>query len=102
MESSFCVDTTRIFSTGMSYGGMMSDTVACQLPDVFRAIGVMSGSLGFGSYVPTCANHPQLRRHRDRQVLSAILGSFTGRRGALRPQRSISWRDAAIICRVIE
>ncbi|MBN1605942.1 MAG: prolyl oligopeptidase family serine peptidase [Polyangiaceae bacterium] len=45
IETNYCVDKKRLFSTGMSYGGMMSNTLGCQMPDVFRAIGVMSGSL---------------------------------------------------------
>ncbi|HEY3595228.1 MAG TPA: PHB depolymerase family esterase, partial [Polyangiaceae bacterium] len=45
LKSNFCIDTTRVMSTGFSYGAIMSHTVACQMPDVFRAIGVMSGSL---------------------------------------------------------
>ena len=57
LESNYCVDQNRIFSTGMSYGGMMSDTIGCQMPDVFRALGVMSGSL-FTGYGQTCVNHP--------------------------------------------
>jgi poly(3-hydroxybutyrate) depolymerase len=54
-ESNFCVDQARIFSTGFSYGGMMSHTIACEMPDVFRAVGIMSGIL----IVPTskCINH---------------------------------------------
>ncbi len=57
LESNLCVDTTRIMSTGMSYGGIMSDTIGCQMPDVFRAVAVMSGALyqfGRGS---TCKSH---------------------------------------------
>ncbi len=54
VEANFCVDESRIFSTGMSAGGLMSDTLGCQLPDVFRAIGVMSGALLYGS----CVNQP--------------------------------------------
>ena len=54
-ESKLCVDTTRIMSTGFSYGGIMSDNVGCQMPDVFRAIGVMSGAL-FGS-ASSCKKH---------------------------------------------
>ena len=56
-ESNFCIDKNRLFSVGMSFGGMMSDTLGCQMPDVFRALGVMSGSLytGFGQ---TCVSHP--------------------------------------------
>jgi poly(3-hydroxybutyrate) depolymerase len=43
-ESNYCVDTTRVFSVGMSYGGIMSNTLGCQMGDVFRAIAPMSGS----------------------------------------------------------
>jgi polyhydroxybutyrate depolymerase len=58
MESNFCIDQTRIMSTGMSYGGIMSDTIGCQMPDVFRAVGVMSGALY--SYGPgsACKSNP--------------------------------------------
>lgn len=45
IESSYCVDTARIFSTGFSYGGMMSFAVGCEMSDVFRAIAPMSGAL---------------------------------------------------------
>jgi polyhydroxybutyrate depolymerase len=45
VNANFCVDRSRIMSTGFSYGAIMSHTVACQMPDVFRAVGVMSGSL---------------------------------------------------------
>jgi poly(3-hydroxybutyrate) depolymerase len=48
LEANYCVDTSRLFSTGFSYGGLMSDTIACQMGDVFRAIGAMAGGL-FGS-----------------------------------------------------
>jgi poly(3-hydroxybutyrate) depolymerase len=55
-ETNFCIDTTRIMSTGFSYGGIMSHTVGCSMPDVFKAIGVMSGSLiGRSS---SCVAHP--------------------------------------------
>jgi hypothetical protein len=35
----------RRFSTGFSYGGMMSFAIGCEMSDVFRAIAPMSGSL---------------------------------------------------------
>jgi dienelactone hydrolase len=44
MESNFCVDRARILSVGMSVGGNMSNTIGCEMPDVFRAIAVMSGA----------------------------------------------------------
>jgi poly(3-hydroxybutyrate) depolymerase len=43
-NASYCIDRNRIFSVGMSYGGIMSNTLGCQMGDVFRAIAPMSGS----------------------------------------------------------
>jgi poly(3-hydroxybutyrate) depolymerase len=44
-ESELCIDPQRIFSTGFSYGGMMSDAIGCEMADVVRAIAPMSGGL---------------------------------------------------------
>jgi polyhydroxybutyrate depolymerase len=44
MRTTYCVDNERIFSVGMSYGGIMSNTVGCALGDDFRAIAPMSGA----------------------------------------------------------
>ena len=46
--SELCIDESRIFSTGFSYGGMMSFAVGCARGDVFRAIAPMSGALYSG------------------------------------------------------
>jgi poly(3-hydroxybutyrate) depolymerase len=43
-KTNYCVDQSRIFSVGMSYGGIMSNTLGCELGDSFRAIAPMSGS----------------------------------------------------------
>lgn len=47
-QSQLCIDQTRIFSTGFSYGGMMSYAIGCGRADVFRAIAPMSGALYSG------------------------------------------------------
>jgi poly(3-hydroxybutyrate) depolymerase len=47
-ESSLCIDQSRIFSTGFSYGGIFSLTLGCQMSNVFRAIAPESGEF-FGS-----------------------------------------------------
>jgi poly(3-hydroxybutyrate) depolymerase len=47
-NSKLCIDQARIFSTGFSYGGMMSDTIGCEMADVFRAIAPNSGALYSG------------------------------------------------------
>jgi poly(3-hydroxybutyrate) depolymerase len=43
-NSTLCIDQKRIFSTGFSYGGMMSFAIGCAMADVFRAIAPMSGA----------------------------------------------------------
>jgi poly(3-hydroxybutyrate) depolymerase len=43
LKSNYCIDESRIFSVGMSYGGIMSNTVGCALGDVFRAIAPIAG-----------------------------------------------------------
>jgi poly(3-hydroxybutyrate) depolymerase len=47
-QGELCIDQTRIFSTGFSYGGMMSYAIGCGRADVFRAIAPMSGALFSG------------------------------------------------------
>jgi poly(3-hydroxybutyrate) depolymerase len=49
VEQNFCVDTSRIFATGWSFGGAMSYETACGRPDgtstgYIRAVAVYSGS----------------------------------------------------------
>jgi poly(3-hydroxybutyrate) depolymerase len=48
LEGELCIDQSRIFSTGWSYGGMMSLAIGCARGDVFRAIAPMSGALYSG------------------------------------------------------
>jgi poly(3-hydroxybutyrate) depolymerase len=44
LETQYCVDKGRYYATGFSYGGSMSYTAACNMSDVFRAIGAQSGA----------------------------------------------------------
>jgi poly(3-hydroxybutyrate) depolymerase len=48
-DSELCVDTSRVFSTGFSFGGMMSFTLACDAADVIRAVAPQAGNSAFGS-----------------------------------------------------
>lgn len=45
IESDLCVDEDLRFSTGFSFGGAMSYSLACSRPDKFRAVAVLSGAL---------------------------------------------------------
>ncbi|AEE44547.1 cellulose binding domain-containing protein [Cellulomonas fimi] len=44
VESGLCIDTTQRFATGFSYGGGMSNALACARADVFRAVAVLNGA----------------------------------------------------------
>jgi len=44
LEGDLCVDTTRVFAMGFSYGGGMSYAIACARAKVFRAVAVYSGA----------------------------------------------------------
>lgn len=38
-----CVDTSRVYATGISNGGLMSSALACRLPEVFAAVAPVAG-----------------------------------------------------------
>jgi poly(3-hydroxybutyrate) depolymerase len=49
LQQNYCVDSARVFSTGHSFGGMMTHTLACQRADVLRGIAPVAGAyFGFG------------------------------------------------------
>jgi len=47
-RTELCVDESRLFSTGFSFGAIMTLVIGCTEGDVFRAIAPMSGSLSNG------------------------------------------------------
>jgi poly(3-hydroxybutyrate) depolymerase len=57
LEGDLCIDKTRIFSTGFSFGGAMSIALACTRADVFRAVAFFSGADLTGS-CPTTLTKP--------------------------------------------
>ncbi|MBV9255037.1 MAG: hypothetical protein JO054_12470 [Actinobacteria bacterium] len=50
VEATFCVDTARVYATGMSDGGAMSSTLACKEADRFAAFGPVAVMF----YLPGC------------------------------------------------
>jgi len=44
LEGDLCVDKSRIFATGFSFGGAMCIALACTRADVFRAVAFFSGA----------------------------------------------------------
>lgn len=59
LETEYCVDASRVFATGFSYGGSMSFTAACNMSDIFRGIGAMAGAPISGA---TCERQQPQRR----------------------------------------
>ncbi len=53
VRSAYAVDPKRVFSTGISNGAMFSYRLACDMSDVFAAIGPVVGSLS-SKYKPSC------------------------------------------------
>ena len=46
LAAQHCVDTKRVYATGMSNGGHMAHYLACEAADVFAAVASVSGVLG--------------------------------------------------------
>jgi len=44
IESDLCIDKSRIFASGFSFGGAMSIALACTRADVFRGVAFFSGA----------------------------------------------------------
>jgi poly(3-hydroxybutyrate) depolymerase len=57
LEGDLCIDKTRIFATGFSFGGAMSMALACTRADVFRGVAFFSGADLTGS-CPTTLTKP--------------------------------------------
>ncbi len=82
VEAALCVDTTQRFATGFSYGGGMSNAIACARADVFRGVAVLNGAqlsgcsggtqpiayLGSHGVVDDVLNISQGRALRDRAL----------------------------------
>jgi polyhydroxybutyrate depolymerase len=45
ISSTYCVDTARVFATGHSFGGYMTNQVGCERGEVVRAIAPVSGGI---------------------------------------------------------
>jgi polyhydroxybutyrate depolymerase len=52
LESRLCVDSKRIFATGMSNGGFLSHRLACDLANRIAAVAPVAGVMGIPSCLP--------------------------------------------------
>ena len=54
LEATLCIDTSRVFSTGMSNGAQMSSLLACRMSDRITAIAPVSGE----EFLEPCNGRP--------------------------------------------
>jgi poly(3-hydroxybutyrate) depolymerase len=52
IASKYCIDANRVYSTGHSYGAMMTNALGCYRGNVLRGIAPVAGMPPFGN--PTC------------------------------------------------
>jgi polyhydroxybutyrate depolymerase len=52
VERDYCIDTRRIYATGMSNGGFMAYRLACEMSDRIAAVASVSGMLGIRNCSP--------------------------------------------------
>lgn len=45
VSNDLCIDMSRVFANGFSYGAGMSYALACARPNVFRAVGIYAGGM---------------------------------------------------------
>ena len=55
LKTALNVDASRVYANGMSNGGMMAYRLACDAPDVFRAVASVAGTDNTASCAPTKA-----------------------------------------------
>ncbi len=48
IEDNYCVDTTHLFAQGVSSGGSLAYTLACDRANVFRGVAIYEGSVSTG------------------------------------------------------
>jgi polyhydroxybutyrate depolymerase len=53
LQSLVVIDTKRIYATGMSNGGILSQRLACEAADLFAAVAPVSGTLNFSPCNPS-------------------------------------------------
>jgi poly(3-hydroxybutyrate) depolymerase len=52
LSGKYCIDKARVYATGHSYGGLMTNALGCFRGDVLRGIAPVAGMPPFGN--PTC------------------------------------------------
>jgi poly(3-hydroxybutyrate) depolymerase len=76
--SELCIDEKRVFATGHSYGGCMSNSVGCFRAGTFRAIAPVAGSGPFGFNVDCSGQVAALVMHSPYDALEDYSSAVQG------------------------
>ncbi len=90
IERTACVNTHRVYSTGMSNGGFMSYRLACEASDVFAAVAPVSAKVGIPDCAPT-RPVPVLHFHGTSDVLMPYASSAYSGEGLSAPETAERW-----------
>lgn len=86
-----CVDTSRVYATGISNGGLMSSALACRLPDVFAAVAPVAGV----TFLEGCEDGPPVSYQATYGTADEILPFTGGLGGAIQGFLSSNRLDAS-------
>ena len=95
IEATFCVDTDRVFSTGMSDGGAMTSVLACLASDRFAAFGAVAVELFFKG----CGGDRPVSILAFHGTGDPIVTFNGGRRSAAAARRSVRLRRDGLVGR---
>lgn len=74
-----CFDEAQVFSTGFSFGGMMSFAVGCARGEIFRAIAPMAGNIAVSGCEPGDLPVAVMGFHGESDTVVSISGGRAGR-----------------------
>jgi poly(3-hydroxybutyrate) depolymerase len=75
-ESELCIDEKRVFATGHSFGGCMSNTVGCYRGTEFRAIAPVAGCSGGGRNTTCSGRIASLQIHSPKDTSTDYGGAI--------------------------
>lgn len=75
LQSNMCLDSSRVYSTGFSNGGFMTNRLACEAADLFRGFAIHSGLLGKDFTCNPSKGVPILMIHGDADSTVPIYGN---------------------------
>jgi polyhydroxybutyrate depolymerase len=74
LVTEYSIDDKRVYAAGMSNGGMMVYRLACELPDRFAALAIVSGSLTVSQPCTPGQSVPILHLHSEKDTKVPFFG----------------------------